>query len=91
MNRRQAHRARQIGRSSDARFQRLEVGHLPGHRPRSREPEITGVAGEVAHPCPTPAQQQGWEDFYKSGDAAAAYFTSENERITTVLTDIGLG
>jgi putative tricarboxylic transport membrane protein len=36
-------------------------------------------------------QQQGWEDFYKSGDAAAAFFTSENERITTVLTDIGLG
>jgi putative tricarboxylic transport membrane protein len=36
-------------------------------------------------------QQQGWEDFYQSGDAAAAYFTSENERITTVLTDIGLG
>ena len=36
-------------------------------------------------------QQQGWEDFYKSGDAAAAYFASENERITTILTDIGLG
>jgi putative tricarboxylic transport membrane protein len=36
-------------------------------------------------------QAQGWEDFYKSGDAAAAFFTSENERITTVLTDIGLG
>ncbi len=39
----------------------------------------------------TAMQQQGWEDFYKSGDAAAAFFTSENERITTVLTDIGLG
>ena len=36
-------------------------------------------------------QQQGWEDFYKSGDEAATFFTSENERITTVLTDIGLG
>jgi putative tricarboxylic transport membrane protein len=36
-------------------------------------------------------RQQGWEDFYKSGDDAKAYFTSENERITTVLTDIGLG
>ena len=36
-------------------------------------------------------QQQGWEDFYKSGDEAAAYLNSENERITTVLTDIGLG
>lgn len=34
---------------------------------------------------------QGWEDFYKSGDEAAAFFKSENERITTVLTDIGLG
>ncbi|BCJ49649.1 C4-dicarboxylate ABC transporter substrate-binding protein [Actinoplanes sp. NBRC 14428] len=36
-------------------------------------------------------QQQGWEDFYRSGDAAAAYFADENRRITTVLTDIGLG
>ncbi|MBU2663705.1 tripartite tricarboxylate transporter substrate binding protein [Actinoplanes bogorensis] len=34
---------------------------------------------------------QGWEDFYKSGDEAAAYFTAENQRITTVLTEIGLG
>ncbi|MBL7252809.1 Bug family tripartite tricarboxylate transporter substrate binding protein [Paractinoplanes lichenicola] len=34
---------------------------------------------------------QGWEDFYKSGDEASAFFASENERITTVLTDIGLG
>jgi putative tricarboxylic transport membrane protein len=34
---------------------------------------------------------QGWEDFYKSGDEAKAYFTSENQRITTVLTEIGLG
>ena len=36
-------------------------------------------------------KEQGWEDFYKSGDAAKAYFTSENERITGVLTEIGLG
>ncbi|PRY32110.1 putative tricarboxylic transport membrane protein [Pseudosporangium ferrugineum] len=36
-------------------------------------------------------QQQGWEDFYRSGDAAAAYFADENRRITTVLTDSGLG
>ncbi|MGW4947323.1 Bug family tripartite tricarboxylate transporter substrate binding protein [Actinoplanes sp. NPDC004185] len=36
-------------------------------------------------------QKQGWEDFYKSGDAASTFFTSENQRITTVLTDIGLG
>jgi putative tricarboxylic transport membrane protein len=36
-------------------------------------------------------QQQGWEDFYQSGDDAAAYFTAENTRITAVLTDIGLG
>ena len=35
--------------------------------------------------------QQGWEDFYKSGDEAAAFLQSENERITSVLTDIGLG
>jgi putative tricarboxylic transport membrane protein len=34
---------------------------------------------------------QGWEDFYKSGDEAKAYFTSENQRITSVLTEIGLG
>jgi len=33
---------------------------------------------------------QGWEDFYKSGDEAKAYFDSETERITAVLTDIGL-
>jgi putative tricarboxylic transport membrane protein len=36
-------------------------------------------------------KEQGWEDFYKSGDDAAAYFKSESERITAVLTDIGLG
>jgi putative tricarboxylic transport membrane protein len=36
-------------------------------------------------------EQQGWEDFYKSGDEAASFLASENERITTVLTDIGLG
>jgi putative tricarboxylic transport membrane protein len=36
-------------------------------------------------------QKQGWEDFYRSGDAASAFFTAENQRITTVLTDIGLG
>ncbi|GIG69130.1 C4-dicarboxylate ABC transporter substrate-binding protein [Phytomonospora endophytica] len=34
--------------------------------------------------------EQGWDDFYKSGDEAAAFFTSETERITAVLTDIGL-
>lgn len=34
---------------------------------------------------------QGWEDFYKSGADAKAYFTSENQRITGVLTEIGLG
>ncbi|MEV6636590.1 tripartite tricarboxylate transporter substrate binding protein [Actinoplanes sp. NPDC051470] len=34
---------------------------------------------------------QGWEDFYRSGADAKAYFTSENQRITTVLTEIGLG
>ncbi|WP_244615885.1 Bug family tripartite tricarboxylate transporter substrate binding protein [Stackebrandtia albiflava] len=35
-------------------------------------------------------EQQGWDDFYKSGDDAAAYFASENERITEVLREIGL-
>ncbi|MEV6811959.1 tripartite tricarboxylate transporter substrate binding protein [Micromonospora sp. NPDC051296] len=35
--------------------------------------------------------EQGWEDFYKSGDEAAAFFTSETERITAVLSEIGLG
>ncbi|MEV0648398.1 tripartite tricarboxylate transporter substrate binding protein [Phytomonospora sp. NPDC050363] len=33
---------------------------------------------------------QGWSDFYKSGDDATAYFASETERITGVLNDIGL-
>ena len=36
-------------------------------------------------------QAQGWEDFYKSGDEATAYVTSESARIKTVLADIGLG
>ncbi|WP_433532330.1 Bug family tripartite tricarboxylate transporter substrate binding protein [Micromonospora sp. CA-263727] len=35
--------------------------------------------------------EQGWEDFYKSGDEAVAFFTSENTRITAVLTEIGMG
>ena len=35
--------------------------------------------------------EQGWEDFYKSGADASAFFTSETERITAVLTEIGLG
>ncbi|MEV1288640.1 tripartite tricarboxylate transporter substrate binding protein [Micromonospora sp. NPDC049679] len=34
--------------------------------------------------------QQKWDDFYKSGDEAVAFFKSENERITGVLGDIGL-
>ncbi|WP_329109831.1 tripartite tricarboxylate transporter substrate-binding protein [Micromonospora sp. NBC_01699] len=33
---------------------------------------------------------QKWEDFYRSGDEAKAYFESENDRITTVLSEIGL-
>ncbi|MEV4753577.1 tripartite tricarboxylate transporter substrate binding protein [Micromonospora sp. NPDC049559] len=33
---------------------------------------------------------QKWDDFYRSGDAAAAYFSSESARITAVLTEIGL-
>ena len=32
-----------------------------------------------------------WEDFYKSGDEAAAFYQSESTRIKTVLTEIGLG
>jgi len=32
-----------------------------------------------------------WQDFYKSGDEAAAFFQAENTRIKTVLTEIGLG
>jgi putative tricarboxylic transport membrane protein len=31
-----------------------------------------------------------WDDFYRSGDEAKAYFDSENTRITAVLTDLGL-
>jgi putative tricarboxylic transport membrane protein len=34
---------------------------------------------------------QGWEDFYKSGDEAASYMSSESTRIKAVLVDIGLG
>nr|MDT0658238.1 tripartite tricarboxylate transporter substrate-binding protein [Micromonospora sp. DSM 115978] len=33
---------------------------------------------------------QRWDDFYRSGDEATAFFESENTRITGVLTDIGL-
>jgi putative tricarboxylic transport membrane protein len=33
---------------------------------------------------------QGWDDFYKSGDEAKAFFDAETTRITTVLTEIGL-
>lgn len=35
-------------------------------------------------------KQQGWDDFYKSGAEATAYYASESERIKTVLVDIGL-
>ncbi|WP_173165534.1 Bug family tripartite tricarboxylate transporter substrate binding protein [Phytohabitans suffuscus] len=34
--------------------------------------------------------QQGWDDFYKSGDEAKSFLDAESTRITTVLTDIGL-
>lgn len=33
---------------------------------------------------------QGWDDFYKSGDEAKAYFTAETQRISAVLAEIGL-
>ncbi|GAA4712611.1 Bug family tripartite tricarboxylate transporter substrate binding protein [Phytohabitans rumicis] len=33
---------------------------------------------------------QGWEDFYKSGDEAKQFFESETTRITAVLSEIGL-
>ncbi len=33
---------------------------------------------------------QGWDDFYKSGADATAFYTAESVRIKTVLTDIGL-
>lgn len=32
-----------------------------------------------------------WQDFYKSGDEAVAFYQSESTRIKTVLTEIGLG
>lgn len=35
-------------------------------------------------------EQQGWDDFYVSGDEAATFFQDESTRITEVLTDIGL-
>jgi len=35
--------------------------------------------------------EKKWQDFYKSGDEAKAYFESESTRITSVLAEIGLG
>lgn len=35
-------------------------------------------------------KEQGWEDFYSSGDEAKRFFDSETTRITAVLTEIGL-
>ncbi|GAA3214826.1 Bug family tripartite tricarboxylate transporter substrate binding protein [Dactylosporangium siamense] len=32
-----------------------------------------------------------WQDFYKTGDEAAAFYQAESTRIKTVLTEIGLG
>jgi putative tricarboxylic transport membrane protein len=34
---------------------------------------------------------KNWQDFYKSGDEAVAFYESESTRIKTVLTEIGLG
>lgn len=34
--------------------------------------------------------QQGWEDFYKSGDEAKAFFASESTKVAEVLAAIGL-
>ena len=33
---------------------------------------------------------QGWDDFYKSGADATAFYKAESERIKAVLTEIGL-
>lgn len=35
--------------------------------------------------------QQGWADFYETGEAAAEFFKSESARIKTVLADTGVG
>jgi putative tricarboxylic transport membrane protein len=35
-------------------------------------------------------ETHGWDDFYKSGDEAVAFYQSETERITGVLTALGL-
>jgi putative tricarboxylic transport membrane protein len=35
--------------------------------------------------------EKKWQDFYKSGDDAKAYFEAESTRITSVLAEIGLG
>ena len=35
-------------------------------------------------------KEQGWDDFYKSGDEAKSFFDTETTRITGVLTEIGL-
>jgi len=34
---------------------------------------------------------QNWQDFYKSGDEAKAFFDAESTRIAAVLAEIGLG
>ena len=36
-------------------------------------------------------KQNKWDDFYKSGDTATAFFTSESARIKAVLTEAGVG
>jgi putative tricarboxylic transport membrane protein len=35
--------------------------------------------------------EKKWQDFYRSGDEAKAFFDSESTRITSVLSEIGLG
>jgi len=35
--------------------------------------------------------EKKWQDFYRSGDEAKAFFEAESTRITSVLAEIGLG
>ncbi|GLZ79900.1 C4-dicarboxylate ABC transporter substrate-binding protein [Actinorhabdospora filicis] len=63
--------------------------------PGLKDDEKAAVVGLVDKLHASPQWQQtltdqGWEDFYKSGEDAKAFFTAETQRIKAVLTEIGL-
>jgi putative tricarboxylic transport membrane protein len=64
--------------------------------PGISEGERKAIVGLIDKLHSSPAWQKTltdkkWQDFYKSGDAAKAYFDSEAVRIKAVLNEIGLG